>query len=201
MRLEYKDAVKLEIEYVFGRRIVSSRDCLDLRDEIYQKTQKQLNPNTLRRFFGLVKAEYPPSHSTLTILSQYCGFHSAEDIYELKQQPFGGNSIEQGNLVYYFVSLFEDITVKNNCDETFLTLVAHTIKFLNNNLALVDKFQSLVAKTKNGQVFYFENLVNIDQFNFYYTNGLRYYLNEKRTSEALIFAHSILVFKYWLNHN
>ena len=73
MRVAIESAIKEEIVNIFGRRIVSSRDCIQLSDEIFHKTKLQLNPNTLRRFFGLVKAAYPPSHSTLTILSKYCG--------------------------------------------------------------------------------------------------------------------------------
>jgi hypothetical protein len=55
-----------------------------------------------------------------------------------------------------------------------------------------------VAKTKNGQVFYFEQFVNIDKLASYYGDGLRYYIAEKKEPEANIFAHSLLVFKYWL---
>jgi hypothetical protein len=80
MRVAVESAIKEEIVNIFGRRIVSSRDCIQLSDEIFQKTRLQLNPNTLRRFFGLVKAAYPPSHSTLTILSKYCGFQSVEEV-------------------------------------------------------------------------------------------------------------------------
>ncbi|MEP6746606.1 MAG: hypothetical protein ABJB86_02710 [Bacteroidota bacterium] len=199
MKREYQDAVRSELEHVFGRSIVSSRDCMELSNEIFQKTHKRLNPNTLRRFFGLVKTEYPSSHSTLNILSQYCGFQSAEEVYKLTLTHSSGDLVEQANLVYYFISMFEEITVMDSCDKTFFTIVEHTIKFLNKNLSLVDKFQSLVAKTRNGQDFYFEQLVNIDKFNFYFTNGLRYYLNEKRSGEGMIFAHSVFVFKYWLN--
>src|SRR3977135_883719 len=57
----------------------------------------------------------------------------------------------------------------------------------------------MVAKTYNGQVFYFEHFVNIDKLNSYYDEGLRYYLIEKRSAEAKIFANSMFVYKNWLN--
>jgi hypothetical protein len=68
MRYPVEVLIRNEMEHVFGRTIVSSRDCIQLSHDVFQKTRCQLNPNTLRRFFGLVKATYPPSHSTLTIL-------------------------------------------------------------------------------------------------------------------------------------
>jgi hypothetical protein len=201
MRREMENIIKTETEYVFGRRVVSSRDCIDLSDEIYQRTRTQVNPNTLRRFFGLVKAPYSPSQSTLTILSKYCGFHSAEEVYHLKQKEIQGSRIEEKSLLYYFISLFQETPVSGNSDKTFLSLVKHTIRFLESNLSLTDKLQGLIAKTVNGQSFYFEQFVNIDNLNSYYDDGLRYYLNEKRTSDAVLFVNALKVFKYWLNDN
>src|SRR5262245_47913821 len=76
-------SLKKELENSFGRKIASSRDCNQMVEDIYQKTGETINANTLRRFFGLVKADYPPSSSTLTILSKYCGFNSLEEIQHL----------------------------------------------------------------------------------------------------------------------
>jgi hypothetical protein len=193
--------IRQEIEHVFGRQIISSRDCIDLSADIFVKTQHQLNSNTLRRFFGLVKADYPPSKLTLRIFSRYCGFHSVEDIFNAKTKNADPELVEQESLLHYLISLFCETPVKDYCDKTFLSLVRHTIRFLNTNAALADKFQRLVAKTYNGQVFYFEHFVNIDKLNSYYEEGLRYYLIEKRNIEANIFANSIFVYKYWLNGN
>ena len=203
MRAELEKVIKSEIESVFGRRIISSRDCIALSDEIYQRTQNQLNPNTLRRFFGLVKASYPASNATLNILSKYCGFTSTEDIYQIKQKETEEKPevVEHKSLLYYLISLFQDAPVSGKCDKTFLSLVKHTIKFLEFNPALTDKFQGLVAKTKNGQDFYFEQFVNIDKLNSYFDNGLRYYMNEKPTPEAKLLVNAIQVYKYWLKDN
>jgi hypothetical protein len=200
MKTEIEKTIKYEIVEVFGRPIVSSRDCIELSDEIYQKTKAQLNFNTLRRFFGLVKAEYPPSHSTLAILSRYCGFNSIADISPVKidRNP---EQIESTSLLYYLVSLFNETGVMENNDKTFLSIVRHTIKFLHNHPGLTDKFQSLIAKTPNGQSFYFEQFVNVNQLNSYYGSGLRYYMNEKRTAEGKVFAYSVWLLKEWLSGN
>jgi hypothetical protein len=202
MRSELETIIREEIVHVFGRTVVSSGDCIELSGEIYGRTLHQLNPNTLRRFFGLVKADYPASLSTLNILSKYCGFSSVDDISHSIKQRNSTNSngiIEQESILQYFVSLFLETPVTNYHDKIFLSLVKHTVLFLRHNPALADKFQCVVAKTKNGQDFYFEQFVNVDKLNSYYADGLRYYLNEKRSAEAHIFANSVFVYKYWLN--
>lgn len=200
MRYQVEALIKNEIEYVFGRSIVSSRDCIQLSYDVFQKTKCQLNPNTLRRFFGLVKATYPPSYSTLTILSKYCGFHSIDEVVTLhKDEPVQNPDTE--NVLHFMVSLFRDAPVKDENDDTFLSMVVNTLNFLNRNPFLADKFQSQIAKTRNGQEFYFEQFVNIDKLNGYYGDGLRYYYTEKQTVNAQVFAHSLLAFRYWLTCN
>lgn len=201
MRTEIENAIKDEIQEVFGRPIVSSRDCMELSDEIYEKTKSQLNFNTLRRFFGLVKAEYPASQSTLTILSRYCGFHSTTEVQHVKKAEYHPEKVEATNLLLYLVALFEETPVTGQSDKTFLSLVKQTIKFLHHHLALMDKFQNLIAKTQNGQAVYYEQFVNMNKLNSYYGTGLRYYLNEKRTKDGHIFTYSMWLLKEYLNGN
>lgn len=199
MRSEVETVLRHEIEHVFGRSIISSRDCIDLSEEIYKRTQQQLNPNTLRRFFGLVKADYPASQATLAILSRYCGYYSVEDAYRQKKDHTKTEAIDQESLLYYFDSLFREMPMRDAYDKYLFTVVKHTIKFLNNNPSLADRFQRMISKTKNGQDIYFEQFINIDKLNGYYGEGLRIYLNEKQTADSLVFANSLLVFKAWLN--
>lgn len=198
MRSEVEEVLRHEIEHVFGRSIISSRDCIDLSEEIYKRTQQQLNPNTLRRFFGLVKADYPASQATLAILSRYCGYYSVEDAYRQKKDRKSTESIDQESLLYYFDSLFREMPMRDAYDKHLFTVVKHTIKFLNNNPGLADRFQRMISKTRNGQDIYFEQFINIDKINSYYGEGLRYYLNEKQTTDAIVFANSLLVFRDWL---
>ena len=192
MSLQVESTIKQEIQNVFGRRIVSSRDCIQLSEEIFHKTKTQLNPNTLRRFFGLVKAENSPSNSTLTILSQYCGFQSLDEVTTINKEGVLSDSNAE-NFLHFVVSLFRNVQLRDEEDETFLNLALNTIYFLNRNPSLTDKFQVQVSKTKNGQIFYFEKFVNIDKLNGYYGNGLRHYYSENPDTRAQVFAHSLLV--------
>lgn len=195
-----KDIIVYEVEHVFGRKIVSSGDCIQLGDEIFKKTNHQINPNTLRRFFGLVKADYPPAQSTLMILAKYCGFESLEDIYKIKNtDTIENGTINPDTVLHFFVSVFKESVVIEPNNPLFINMVIETIKFLNVNKFLTDKFQSLISKTTSGNNYYFEQLVNVDSLNSFYGNGLRYYVKEKGTQEAEVFTASLYVFKYWLS--
>ncbi|MGZ8517415.1 MAG: hypothetical protein ACXWWD_08700, partial [Chitinophagaceae bacterium] len=158
--------------------------------------------NTLRRFFGLVKSPFLPSWGTLNILSQYCGYDCYEDLLKINSQArISKNQEENPEVVNYLVSLFKHILVKEHNDETFMALVKNTIHFLQQNPHLSDNFQRLIAKTKNGQDFYFEQCINIDGLNSFFGRGLIYYLREKKTPEAQIFGHSLLCLRAWLSND
>jgi hypothetical protein len=194
-------SLKKELESSFGRRIKSSRDCIQMVEDIYHKTGETVNSNTLRRFFGLVKAEYPASTSTLTILSKYCGFNSIDEIEQLSVVENGETTINREEIVRYMVSLFKSTEIGNNQEKVFYPIVEQTIVFLERNPAIIDKFQREIARTTTGQTYYYEKLVNVDRLNGYYGDGLRHYLRCNNTDEGKIFAHSIQVFRHWLTKN
>jgi len=189
------------LEHSFGRKIVSSRDCIQMVEDIYHKTGETVNANTLRRFFGLVKADYPASSSTLTILSRYCGFNSIEEIAHISSKNHSDADINKEEILRYMVSLFKNTQVSGNEERTFYPIVEQTIVFLERNPSLIDKFQREIAKTTTGQYYYYEKIPNIDRLEGYYGDGLRHYLRSKSTEEGKVFAHSMQVFRYWLTKN
>jgi len=202
MKTQLKSIIKVEIEQIFGRRVISSRDCIELSDEIYSKTNERLNQNTLRRFFGLIKSEYPPSQFTLSILSKYCGFQTLDEAYNARNKnPESDETVSIESIAHYLVSFFKDISVKDLNDTTLIHLIKHTLQFINTSECLAEKFQSQIVRTTNGSSIYFEQMINIDKLNSYYGRALRYYLKEKGTVEAEMFANSLYAFRYWLNED
>jgi len=199
MKTELKEIISYEIEHVFGRRILSLRDCIELSDDIYSKVNNKLNPNTLRRFFHLIKAPHPPSKATLTILAQYCGFQSIQDIYKIKNtESFDSGNLNTDSVLYFLVSIFRDASVKDVNDFAFSSMMINIIKFLNSNKFLTDRFQSMIAKSDNAK-YYYEGFINVDKLNSFYGNGLRYYLREKGTVDVEVFTSWLYIFKYWLS--
>lgn len=188
-----------EIETVFGKKIHSYLECKELHDAIQEKTGFNISVNTLRRFFGIVNAVSSPSTFTLNILSSYCGYKSFAD-FSLNYKPveIKSNSFASDFLAY-LISQFENIPVNHENDVTYLNMVRNTILSLKRYPDLFRLLQAQIAKTPNGQNYYFEKFVNIDELNGYYGDGLRFYLAEKKTVEAQLFGHSLLALKHWLS--
>ncbi len=195
-------ALKTELEHTFGRKIRSSRDCLQLVDDIFQRTGETINANTLRRFFGLVHSQYAASSATLLILCRYCGFDSPDEI-DTTARKQASSDITRQEVLHYLISLFRDIPPpeKQEYDRVLDNLTRRTIEFLERNTALIDPFQREVARTRAGQFYYYEQAVQMDHLNDFYGKGLRYYLTAKATPDATLFAHAIQVFRYWLNQD
>ncbi len=201
MKQEALSALKKELEQNFGRKIISYRDCVQLVEDIYQKTDSKVNVNTLRRFFGLVNTNYTASRSTLLILSKYCGFGSPDEIEKFSEKKETDTSIGKDEILHYMVSLFTHTTVSPANENNFNKIIQQTILFLERNPDLIDKFQREIAKTATGQYYYFERSVNMDRLTSYYGKGLHYYLISKNTIEARVFFYSMQVLKDWLTNN
>lgn len=194
--------VKKEVEQVFGQKVLTSRDCNRLSAEILRKVGETLNPHTLRRFFGLVQADYPPSVNTLSLLLRYCGFTSIEQFLKLQATAVAELvPVEAESLVSYLSTLFTQTPVREANDEIFLAIVRNTIDYINQRPELADAFHRSIAGTRNGQSYYFEQFVNIDALNGHFGQGLAYYLKEKKTDEAQVFGHALLALNGWLTEN
>lgn len=198
MKPEELSALKKEIEQTFGRKISSYRDCIQLVEDIYQKTELNVNVNTIRRFFGLVRTNYSPSHSTLAIFSKYCGFGSIDELQNISIAPTTENDINKEEVFHYLVSLFKNIPVSEAYVSAFEPVVHQTIIFLERNPSLIDRFQREIATTRAGQYYYYERFVNMDRLNGYYSDGLKHYLRSKNNNEAKLFVNSLLVLRYWM---
>ena len=202
MRTENLHLIRKEVEISFGRKIITASDCANLSEEISKRIGSQLNVNTLRRCFGLVKSNYPPSINTLNILSRYCGSSSFSDFIDNHIKKGANCDFETNDLLLsYLVTFFKDTTLSTTTDITFLKFVKHTIIFLKDKPTIIGTFQKAIAKTKNGQVFYFEHFVHLDKLNQFYGDGLFHYLMEKKSKDAQLFGHSLLVLRYWFSKN
>lgn len=191
----------MELENTFGRKILSSRDCLQLVEDIRIKTGFSVNANTLRRFFGLVKSPYKPSPSTLTILLKYCGYNSLEELSDLNNRTLDGAAPTEESILHFLTSLYKSLPLVEGHNNTAELVVMQTIPFLDRHPGLVDAFQREVARTTSGRYYYYEMSVNMDRLDDYYGDGLFHYLRANPTPEGKIFAHSLLVLRYWLTHD
>jgi hypothetical protein len=199
MESEYVSLLKVYIEKMLGRKVLSSTDCRLLFNHIAQQLNSTLSFNTLRRFFKLMETKHEQSVYTLNILAAYCGFSSFDDFKTIvKRKPVENREQQNTDLLFYLVMLFKETEISDENDFTFFRLVRQTITFLEIHPDLIDQFQREIAKTNNGQLYYFEQFINLDRLNAFYGDGLQYYLYEKRTMEAQIFGNYLLCLRYWL---
>jgi hypothetical protein len=182
MKNDLLPALRKELENSFGRRVLSSRDCLQMVDDIYQKTGYTINTNTLRRFFGLVRTNYSASPSTLSIFLKYCGFNSLDELEKISSGINTDGTINSEEVHHYLVALFKNLALEEDNNSSIESLVQQTIIFLERNPSLIDRFQREIATSPAGQYHYFERSVNMDRLNNYYGNGLRYIMHTQRAT-------------------
>jgi hypothetical protein len=199
MSVEKSSLIKDEVERIIGRKILTASDCQYLSNDIYQQTKQRVSLNTLRRFFHLMKNKYHPSSFTLNLLSKYCGYSSFDDFISHKEQSYNNHINSGSDLLNFLILLFRDLEIKGVDDITYINLIHEIINNLEKWPQVIDDFQSQIAKTANGQFFYYEQFVNTDNLNSYYGDGLRYYLHERKDPQAQIFGHSLLCFRSWLS--
>lgn len=174
---------------------------MQLVEDIRAKTGYSVNGNTLRRFFGLVKSQYKPSPSTLTILLKYCGFNSLEELSGVQNKTVEGETPSDESILHFLGGLYKNLPLLEGHNLTAEAVVQHTIPFLDRHRGLVDVFQREIARTDAGRYYYFEMSVNMDRLDGYYGDGLFHYLRANPVAEGKIFAHSMLVLRYWLTGN
>ena len=201
MKNELLPALRKELENSFGRKINTSRDCIQMVEDIYLKTGYSINSNTLRRFFGLVKSSYHPSPTTLSILLKYCGLNSIEELEGILVIRNTDSEINKDEILRYLVSAIKSLPVKDDYLPVIEPLIMQTVSFLERNPILIDRFQREIAESVSGQYYYFERSVNMDRLNSYYGIGLRYYQRSSNTPEASLFSNSIQVLRHWLSQN
>ena len=66
--------LRLKVIEQFGKQIITATDCEHLAAVLTAKHKANISAQTLRRFFGLVRASSQPSRFTLDLLAKFCGF-------------------------------------------------------------------------------------------------------------------------------
>lgn len=190
-------ALKTEIEQTYGKHIYTSRDCLLLSREIFKKTKAQVNSNTLRRLFGLVKTTHNPSDATLNILAKFCGYQSWEEVPE--NYPDGEEEfIPRQYIINFIAGILKELSPSNRSDPTQSTLYKHLILFLSKNPSIARAFQMHLLNMEETNISYFEHFIYLDKINDFYGDGLRKYAVKNSTDEVDLFSYNLLVFRYWL---
>ncbi|SDB84201.1 NACHT domain-containing protein [Williamwhitmania taraxaci] len=88
------DRLKTKTEVVFGKTIKTQKDCTTLSLRVLEATGEVISHSTIRRCWGLLKANTKPSLYTLDVLSRYCGLKTWAEFVKLNTEK---SPIEDNN--------------------------------------------------------------------------------------------------------
>lgn len=179
--------LKRMVETKFGRPIANSKDCNDLSNHLIS-FGGNVNPQTVRRLFGLVKTTNSPSLFTLNLLANYtqnCSWKQYQHHQEIDEKT---NLLADLFFDFYADPLFGYLKVVDTICE---------------NEALQDMLLMRLATVKNAQEMFFENRPLRDALNkTTYKLALYQYIESKgSTNEAKLFGYGLLFWGAFLTEN
>ena len=197
MKNNYKDLVE-SIQKTFGSRILYSKDCLLLSDDIYDNIQVRISAQTLRRLMNFIHDGVKISNTSLNYLSTYCGYDNYNDFIEF----YNGNNVLVDSKDIKYIKLFFSINPKNSeTDENYHNVSKNIAKLLLRDNDLLSSTSTFLAKNKSAQIFFYERFPFIDGLSSGYSIHLSKYLKEKNNYESQLFGMSLLYFGYAMSNN
>jgi len=177
--------LRLNVIDQFGKQIVTATDCENLAAILAEKLKANISAQTLRRFFGLIKASSQPSLYTLGILAKFCGFtdfhHFADFKTNSELELFFGSTEDSGNDYW----LKSEQLCRQIADSPFhLATIHHRMM----PFPLVRKY-------------FMENHPMRDMLGTVYSQYFMSYLKFNQTNEARIFAYGFLYQSAFLQGN
>lgn len=151
MKNKYKLLIEC-LENTYGAKVLYSKDCLSLSEEIFQSIQIKISAQTLRRLYGYIKDGVEVSRSTVNYLSLYCGYDNYNDL--LKHYKKVEKNEESKDVK--FVKLFFSIVPKNvEKDENYHNASKNISQLVLKNNGLLEKLSTYLSKSPSAQIFFF----------------------------------------------
>lgn len=197
MKNNYFQLIK-SIENTLGDKILYSKDCIYLSEDIFDKIQIKISAQTLRRFYGFIDDGVQISNSTLNYLAAYCGYENYKDFIKL----YNDNTKIVDSKDIKYIKLFYSINPKNpSLDENYHNASKNIAKLLLRDNDLLNSTSTFLAKNKSAQIFFYERFPFIDGLSSGYSIHLSKYLKEKNNYESQLFGMSLLYFGYAMSNN
>ena len=169
-----------------GKQITSSSHCDELSAEV-NKIGFNINQQTFRRFFGLIKSSGKFHIFTLDALSQYCGFPDfssfKKSLIENELEVFFGD-IEAQHPEFNYWALSESICRKIIDSPSLLASVHHQL-----------------VKYPLARTFFIEHHPMRDLAGTVYAQYFHDYLKYEHANEAKLFAYGFLYMSAFLTEN
>ena len=179
-------SLKSAVTKKFGKEIETLPDCIALAREA-EKLGFQVNPQTYRRFFGLIQYNGGFTKYTLSSLARICGYLNYEDF----QNQQSGKKIEQ--------NLFQLSTVKNEDD--YWQLSEELCQRIIESPELLSRIHYELLPYPLARTYFMEHHPMRDMICTVYSQYFQEYLKYSRSNEARIFAYGFLFIGSFLSNN
>jgi hypothetical protein len=176
--------LKNTLENTWGQKIVYSKDCNDLADDIYQKIRVKISSQTLRRAFEFIKDGVTISKTTLHYLANYCGYNNFDELLAKNTGQIA--LIDDKDLKY--IKLFYSITpIQSQEDDNYHNASKNISQILYKKPELLNYISTYLSQSKAAQIYFFERFPFIDKLATTYQLHIKKYLKEKVNAEAQLF--------------
>ena len=169
-----------------GKDILSSAHCDDLANEI-NKIGVIINPQTFRRFFGLIKNSGKFHIHTLDTLSQYCGFIDFKNF---------SKSLTENEL-----DLFLGTDDSNDQEFNYWQLSENLCRKIIDSPSALASVHHQLLKYPLARKFFMEHHPMRDLAGTVYAQYFQDYLKYEQSNEARLFAYGFLYMGSFLAEN
>ena len=177
--------LRLQVIRTFGKQINTATDCISLATLLAQKFNTNISPQTLRRFFGLIKSASASSQFTLNLLSKFCGYEDFKDF---------GHSYNDRELQLFFGNA-------ENTTQHYWEKSEQLCKQITNSPELLVSTHHRLMSFPMARKYFMENHPLRDMLGSVYSQYFSAYLKFSTHNEAKIFAYGVLFQSEFLLQN
>jgi hypothetical protein len=195
-----KNGLKKLVETRYGKNIAFSNECEELSVHIKKSIQAIISPQTLRRLLGFIDDDVKPSKRTLHYISMYCGFQNYQELVKNLSNKKETAVSEKDDL--FLIKQFYNIELSdNNIDINYQRACGNIAKIILKNPSLFEELAGYLSKNPVSQIYFFERYPYISGLCSGYLIHLKKYLQEKKTTEAKLFANCLFFLGAYLSDN
>lgn len=192
--------IKKLVETRYGKNIAFSNECEELSMHIKKSIQAIISPQTLRRLLGFIDDGVLPSKRTQHYISVYCGFQNYQEL--AKKLSNKTEETESGKDEISLIKQFYNIELSDNTiDINYQRACGNIAKIILKNPKLFEELSGYLSKNPVSQVYFFERFPFISGLCNGYVIHLKKYLQEKKTTEAKLFANCLFFLGAYLSCN
>ncbi len=182
----YLNELRKQISAKFGREIKSASHCNDLAAAV-EREVALINPQTFRRFYGLIKSTGGFSLYTLDTLAEYCG-----------HQNF---TAFKNSLVQTELDLFLDTHGTHYSSSDYWELSEDLCRKIIDSPTLLANIHHKLLKYPLARTFFMEHHPMRDLSGTVYSQYFQDYLKFEQSNEAKLFAYGFLYMGVFLTLN